>query len=152
MYVYIHVWTRTAHMRAHLSTRTNTNLHTHIHTHKLKHTYIRTYVPGYITFFPVSVWHFVWVMDFPFIFLLYKTRKSILRLPPWEAEYGGGVWRRSIFVPHNGVVQIPFLKEKLGPWIDTQPTKPPCMSWWKNNIIPCKNNLNLILGSFSGLI
>ena len=38
MYVYIHVWTRTAHMRARLSTRTNTCLHTHIYTHKLKYT------------------------------------------------------------------------------------------------------------------
>jgi len=47
MYVYIHVWTRTAHMRARLSTRTTwqTRTYTRIFTHANSntHTYTLTY-------------------------------------------------------------------------------------------------------------
>jgi len=95
MYVYIHIWTRTAHMRAFLSTRTNTYLHTHIYTHKLKHSYTHTHVRGYITFFQcqfdtliesrVFNWKLiVGILWFFWFFCCYETRKSILHLPPWD--------------------------------------------------------------------
>jgi len=81
--------TRTAHMRACLSTGTNTYLHTHIHTHKLKHTLL-FFLCQCDTLFRIQfdVENLLWASYCFFCLLLccYETRKSILRLPPWEGS------------------------------------------------------------------
>ena len=81
MYVYIHVWTRTAHMQACLSTRTNTYLQTHIHTHKLKYTLL-FFLCHYDTLFENRVFNWKLIVGILWICCLfawcYETRKSIL--------------------------------------------------------------------------
>jgi len=113
-YVYIYVWTRTAHMRARLSTCTNTYLHTHIHAHKLKHI-ILFFLCQCHTLFKNRVFYWKLMVGILWIFCLfvrcYKTRKFILRLPPWERRKAILVFpafflRSNFFkkiVPHNGL-------------------------------------------------
>jgi len=95
MYVYIHVWTRTAHMRARLSTRTTwqTRTYTRIFTHANSntHTYTLTYqgtelffLCQFDTLFERRVFYWKLIVEILWIFCLfvcwYETQKSVLGL------------------------------------------------------------------------